>query len=140
MLAATRPRTAVFDIEDAAGITKPKTIAQLTEYLAAKLTQSAGFNVVPRDQLRSRLAAEKRKSYKDCYKQRCQIELGKAMAAQKSLATKLLRIGGQCAFTSLLYDLKSETTDRAASAKTACSESALLSGIDELAKQLAAPK
>lgn len=131
------PIVAVFDIEDQAGLLKPATRRQLSEYLAAQVTRHAGYQVVPRDQLRSRLAAQKTASYKACYDQRCQIELGKAVAAGRSLATKLLRVGKQCALTSMLYDLKSETTLRAASVKTVCSEEALLEGIERLAKELA---
>ncbi len=127
---------AVFEIEDQAGVVKRATLRQLTEYLAAQVTQRAGYQVIPRDQLRSRLSAEKRKSYRDCYEQRCQIALGKAVAAEKSLATKLLRVGRSCALTSMLYDLQSETTERAASAKTACDADALLAGVEQLAKQL----
>jgi hypothetical protein len=126
---------AVFDIQDQSGQLTPATTSQLTEYLAAKVTQG-GYQVVPRDQLRSQLARQKKTSYRECFDQRCQIELGKAMAAEKSLATKLLKVGGQCAFTALLYDLRSETTERAASVKTACSEEALLNGIEQLAVQL----
>ena len=92
--------------------------------------------MVPRGQLRSRLAAEKVKSYRKCMDQRCQIELGKAMAAQKSLATKLLKVGKQCALTALLYDLKTEATDRAASVRTGCTEDALLAGVEKVARQL----
>lgn len=127
---------AVFDIEDRSGRFKAATLGQLTEYLSAKVTQIAGYQVIPRDQLRARLATEKRKSFKECFDQRCQIELGKAVAAQKSLATKLLRVGSKCALTSLLYDLKTEATDRAASVKTTCTEEALLTGVEQLARQL----
>jgi hypothetical protein len=127
---------AVFDIEDRSGRFKAATLGQLTEYLSAKVTQIAGYQVIPRDQLRARLTAEKRRSFKECYDQRCQIELGKAVAAQKSLATKLLRVGSKCALTSLLYDLKTEATDRAASVKTTCTEEALLTGVEQLARQL----
>jgi hypothetical protein len=128
---------AVFDVEDPSHALSAATLGQLTEYLSAKVTQISGFQVVPRDQLRARLAQEKRQSYKACYDQRCQIELGKAVAAQRSLATKLLRVGKQCALTSLLYDLKTETTERAATVNTACAEEALLGGVEQLARQLA---
>jgi hypothetical protein len=133
-----RAIVAVFDVEDQARALAPAALAGLTEYLATKVTQ-AGYQVVPRDQLRSRLASEKRESYKHCFEQRCQIELGRALAAQKSLATKLLRVGGQCVLTAQLYDLRSETAERAGSAKSACGEAALLTAIDELARQLAGP-
>jgi hypothetical protein len=134
-----RAIVAVFDVDDQARALRAAALAQLTEYLATKVTQ-AGYQVVPRDQLRSRISAEKRESYKSCFEQRCQIELGRALAAQKSLATKLLRVGGQCVLTSQLYDLKTETAERAASAKSAsCGEGALLVAIDELARQLSNP-
>jgi hypothetical protein len=129
---------AVFDIEDQSGRIGNSVLAQLTEYLAAKVTQVAGYQVVPREQLRSRLVAQKRESFKQCYDQRCQIELGKAVAAEKSLATKLIRVGKTCALTSLLYDLKTEATERAATVKTECTEESLLGGMEQLARQLAA--
>jgi hypothetical protein len=43
--------------------------------------------------MRDRIASDKAESYRACVDQSCQIELGKAMAAQKSLATKLIRVG-----------------------------------------------
>lgn len=130
------PIVAVFDIEDQAGLLKVTTRRQLSEYLAAQVTKHAGYQVIPRDQLRRRLAQQKTESYKACFDQRCQIELGKAVAAGRSLATKLLRVGKQCALTSMLYDLKTETTLRAASVKMACDQEALLVGIERLAKEL----
>jgi hypothetical protein len=136
---ARRAIVAVFDVDDQAQVLKTAALAQLTEYLATKVTQ-AGYRIVPRDQLRTRLAAEKRQGYRSCFEQRCQIELGRALAAQKSLATKLLRVGGQCVLTAQLYDLRAETAERAASAKSAsCGEGALLAAIDELARQLSGP-
>jgi hypothetical protein len=130
---------AIFDVQDPSKQFQATTLDQLTEYLASRVAQVARLQVVPRDQLRTRLAAEKRDSYKQCFDQSCQIELGKAMAAQKSLATKLLRVGTQCAMTANLYDLKKETVEKAATARTACSDDALMGGVDEIARQLALP-
>jgi hypothetical protein len=127
---------AVFDVEDPAKRTDPSTLDQLTEYLAVQITAVSGLKVVPRDQLRSRLAGEKATSYKTCYDESCQIELGKAVSAQKTLSTKLLQIGKKCAITSTLYDLKSETTERAASVDTDCSVDALIGGVRQIAQQL----
>jgi hypothetical protein len=126
---------AVFDVEDAAGRLKDKDLGQLTEYLATKLTE-AGFRVVPRNQLRARLVEEKKEGFKKCYDETCQLELGKAVAAQKSLATKLLQVGESCAVSATLYDLKTETTERAASARTNCSVNALMDGMEKIAGQL----
>jgi hypothetical protein len=137
--AAAPPRAiivAVFDIEDRTSLLTPATGRQLSEYLAAQVTRHAGYQVVPRHQLRARLARQKTESYKACYDQRCQIELGKAVAAERSLATTLLRVGEQCVLSSMLFDLKTETTVRAATVKMACSDEAFLSGVERLAREL----
>jgi hypothetical protein len=126
---------AVFDLEDPSSKLSLGVADQLTAYLASKLAER-GFRVVPRDQLRARLLEEKAESYKTCYDTACQIELGKALAAEKSLSTRLLQFGATCAMTSTLYDLKSETTERAATVKTGCGEDALLTSVDALVDQL----
>jgi hypothetical protein len=137
--AAARPRAivAVFDIQDQGGRIQPEALVQLTEYLATRLAETGAFRVVPHEQLRSRLVQEKVESYKECYEQSCQIEIGKAIAAEKSLSTKILRVGTQCAITATLYDLKSETAEAGASSRTDCTDNALMDGIDQVATQVA---
>lgn len=80
---------------------------------------------MPREQLRQRLQQEKAGAYKACFEESCQIELGRAVAAEKSLSTTLLRVGKKCAVTINLYDLKSETAERGATEEGGC-------GLDEL--------
>jgi hypothetical protein len=142
---ATRPTAttrdtivAVFDIEDSSNQFDPKTTDQLTEYLASRVNEVAGYRVIPRVQVRERLQQEKAEGYKACYEQACQIELGKALAAQKSLATKVLQVGSACLMTATLYDLKTETTERSVTAKTECTPTSLISGADYLAQELRA--
>jgi hypothetical protein len=135
--ARSRFIVAVFDIQDASQQLKRDTLDQLTDYLCTSVSKEAGYRVVPRQQLRERLLDEKKESYKVCYDESCQIELGKAISAQKSLATKIIRIGGRCAITSSLYDLKTETTERSASERTDCSDGGLMDGMDRIARQLA---
>jgi hypothetical protein len=139
--AHARPKAivAVFDVQDQGGRLKPEVLVQLTEYLATRLTETGVFRVVPQEQLRSRLVQEKIESYKQCYDQSCQIEVGKAIAAEKSLATKVLRVGTQCALAATLFDLKTETAETGASARTDCTENALMDGIDQIATQVAKP-
>jgi TolB-like protein len=127
---------AVFDVEDASHRTKAETLDQLTEYLTVQITRLAGLKVVPRNQLHAQMQAAKNETFKVCYDEACQIELGKAVAAQKSIATKLLNIEDRCAITSTLYDLKTETTERAASVDTDCSTKALLDAMKQVAQQL----
>ncbi len=108
----------------------------LTDMLAAHLTSIRGFRVVPQDALRKRLKTGKRDSYRQCYDQSCQIEVGKALAAQKVLSTKLDRVGGACVVTSSLYDLRTEAAERAAVVHSKCGMRALSRAMEEVANKL----
>ncbi len=132
-----REIVAVFDIHDATGRLKKKTLVQLTNYLGTVLAQTGSYSTIPREQLRSRLFEKKKGSYKECYDERCQIELGKAVAAQKTLATTLIRVGSKCAVTANLFDLKTETAVKGASVNTGCSPDELLDAMKQIAEQLA---
>ncbi len=113
----------------------------MTDYLAAQLAASGRYQIIPRGRLRARLTREKSGTFRDCYDEHCQIELGKALAAQETLATRLLKAGpNRCSLTSMLYDLRRETSARAASAEQGCSKREILVGLRALARQLAAPR
>lgn len=131
------PKTivAVFDVHDPTGLFDKPTLLQLTTYLSTALTQYAGFSVIPRDQLRSRLLDQKKETYKDCFAESCQIELGRALAAQKSLATQLLKVGSKCAVSANLLDLKTETIDKGALVETSCSADDLMEAMKKVANQ-----
>lgn len=83
-----------------------------------------------------RLVGEKAGTYKACYDQGCQIELGKAIAAQKTLASKILKVGDKCAITATMFDLRTETAERSASYRVGCAADALMDGMDQIARQL----
>jgi hypothetical protein len=68
--------------------------------------------------------------------ERCRIELGKALSAEKTLATTLIQVGSKCAVTSNLFDLKTETTEKGASVETGCSPDELLGAMKSIAGQL----
>jgi hypothetical protein len=127
---------AMFDIQDRSRLFSAAVLDQLCDYLMNRLTASANFRFIPRAQLRTRILQEKTESYKSCYEQSCQIELGRALAAQKSLATQILKVGDKCAFNLTLYDLKAETTERAASVRADCNENAIMDSLDGLLEQL----
>ena len=127
---------AVFELEDGSGQLKKDVRTQLTEYLSVLLAQKGRYSVVPMAQVRDRLRETKAESYKDCYDESCQIEIGKAVAAQGVITTKLLKIGGACALTSKLFDLRSEASVRAAAADTNCDTSALLGAMRTIAQRL----
>ena len=88
--AGQRPIVAVFDMEDKGSGLAPNSLFNLTEYLAARLTEE-GYQVIPRDEIRSRLKEQKTESFKECYDQSCQIELGRELAAEKTLSPRVLK-------------------------------------------------
>jgi hypothetical protein len=132
------PVVAVFDLQDSSGQLDQKTRDQLSDYLAAQVTALAGFKVVPREQLRARLVQQKTGGYRECFDQGCQIELGKALAAEKSLSTKILRVGKGCTLAAMLFDLKTETAERAASMdlEAGCTDEAIKTALGEVARKL----
>jgi hypothetical protein len=120
---------AVFDIEDKSGRLSPSEIDGLTDYLANKVAEGGLFHVVPRDEIKKRLLLQKSKSFKKCYDQSCQIEIGREIAAQKTLTTTISRIGSSCVVTAALFDLRKAATDATASSRGKC-------GTDELVTQI----
>jgi len=136
--AAGRPIVAVFDIEMRDGAIKPATLVILTDYLAARLASSNRFRVVPRSQVKQRLSQIKTESYKDCYDQSCQIELGRELAANKSLAAHILKVEQQCVLTLELFDLKQVATHAATTAAGPCTEDTLFRTVGQAVDSLVA--
>jgi formylglycine-generating enzyme required for sulfatase activity len=125
-----KPVLAVFNIE-AKRIKLSKTLLEgLSDHLTTRLAETGLFRVAPRDQLKKRLQVQKKKSYRLCYDQACQIELGRELAAEKMLSSKVIKIGGKCNLGVSLYDLKRAATEAAASVRGGCSESDLLKSLD----------
>ena len=127
---------AVFDIEDKSRAFGRELTDNLTDYLGARVTEEGRFRVVPRSELLAQLREGKASSYKDCFDERCQIELGKAVAASKVLMTKLIRVGEACAISATLFDLATEAAESAATVRTACAEQALMDGLEDLTGRL----
>jgi len=136
--AAERPILAVFEIEDRSKSLNQEQLTNLTDYLASLLVEG-GYDVVSREQIRERLRDEQKESYKKCYEQSCQIELGRELAAQKVLSTRILPIGGKCMVTVSLYNLKRATAELAANAEAECNELSLFGALKLVAKRLCAP-
>ena len=140
-LQAGGPIVAVFETEDKGSGLAADVLGKLTDYLGVLLTKG-GYRVVPRTEIRDRIKAQKKESYKSCYDQSCQIELGRELAAEKTLATWVLKIGKTCQVTATLYDLKKGTTELAAAHEAVCDEENLLTAIkaisDDLCKGLVA--
>ncbi len=127
------PVVAVFVTQEALHQIKRE---QVSDYLAVRLTSECGYRVIPQDQIKKQLLKEKTKTYRHCYDQRCRIELGKAVAAEKILAVRIFKTGEQCVITASLYDLHTETTERAATTRVQCTQPALMNALDDVARQL----
>lgn len=128
---------AVFNIQarDVPGFT-PADADTFTDYLISELTVS-GMSVVSRAQVRARLIQQQAESYEACYAESCQIELGKAVAAQKVISSTWARLGSTgCTLTATIYDLRSEATEFSAKADAECDGSGLRTAIEQVGTAL----
>ncbi|MCB9558074.1 MAG: hypothetical protein H6707_18310 [Deltaproteobacteria bacterium] len=133
-------RVMVFDVAEPSQTLTAPTRQQLTDYLAAQLTEQAGYRIVPGVLLRRRLAEQKKQGYADRFDRKSQVALGAALAADHTLDTKILRVGSRCAISATLYDLKTETSKQSASVDTDCFVDSLMVGMKRLAAKLATPR
>ena len=131
-----KPIVAVFTIEDKGTRLKKKLRERLSDYLAMTLAATGKYRVVPRDQLKKRLVKQKRRSYKKCFDQSCQIEIGKELAAQKSLSTVIMKLGSKCMVTSVLYNLRTAASEGGASAEGGCSKDAIVASLKTVVRKL----
>jgi len=131
------PIMAVFEVQSPTNSFDRKILAQLTDYITMGLAERRAFRVVPKQQLKQELSARKKSSYGSCFDESCQIELGKAVAAEKLMTPKVLKFGEKCALSAAIYDLRTETTDRSAAVRTKCATDALLDAADKLIRKLA---
>ena len=133
---------AVFDIQDTRARNQRlplESLKAMRDYLANQLAQDGLFKVVPSSDIQAALRQAQAESYKDCYDEACQIEIGKEIAAQKSLSTKITQFDTECVVSATLYDLRASASDKAASAKSACSQPALLEALERVALKLKGP-
>jgi hypothetical protein len=99
--------------------------------------QGAGrFRTVPRSQIKQRLTDLRKESYRDCYDQACQIEIGRELAASKALSTRVIAAGDRCELTVELFDLRSATTEAAHTASGACEASTLFDTVSAAVEAL----
>jgi hypothetical protein len=134
--AQRKPVVAVFGVEARSIKLDADVLASITTYLASKLSESGVYEVVAQDKLKQALAAKKRESYKECYDQSCQIQIGQEVAADKALSTQVMKVGTKCSVASNLYDLKKSTSGKAATTRGECSEDGISASIDVLVAKL----
>jgi hypothetical protein len=133
--AGDKPIVALFDMEDKGSGLGKETIGNLIDYLSARMTE-CGYSIIPRDQIHKRIQEQKKDSYKACYDMSCQVELGRELAAQKTLSTKILKLGDSCSVTAELYDLKKSATESAATEEAACEVNKLVEAVKKISQKL----
>lgn len=134
--APERPVVAVFSVESKGANLKAPIIESLSEFIAAQLTASGQYTVVPRSELRAELRKQKLDSFKECYDESCQIEIGKELAAQKTVSAKIARFSSTCVVTLVLYDLSKSTSERAANEMGPCSDEGVLALVSKAVAKL----
>lgn len=112
---------------------------RLADLVANRLVANGAYRVVPRMELHRLLRAEQNRSYGDCYDTSCQVALGRELAADHSLAGRVLRLGDGCTVALELYDLASATAVRAASADGGCEPQALAGLTRQAVDRLSGP-
>ena|GEM_PF-4085323 len=125
---ATKPVVAVFEIKNEARL-KRKFVKQLRDLVAAELTKNNTFSVVPNFEIQKALREKQADSYKQCYDESCQIEIGKEIAAEMTLATAIKKLGSQCIITMQLFDLRSGASSKSGTARGSCGEDSVVESL-----------
>ncbi|MEQ8277736.1 MAG: hypothetical protein RMA76_00445 [Deltaproteobacteria bacterium] len=128
---------AVFDVEDHDAVLSHADAQQLSAYFATALLERTTHRVVPPDRMRAALVDAKTQSYRACYDEACQIELGRRLAADHTVEPGLFVREDGCQLGATLYDLATETTLWASSTTTTCRLMDLFVASERLARSLA---
>jgi hypothetical protein len=135
-----KPIVAVFEIQPRGLDLNRDLLRSLTEYLGTALSEGGSYRVVPLGDIRRALTSKARESYKKCYDKQCQIELGRELAANKTISSSILKIGKSCVVTCSVYDLKTQTAELSAKVEGRCGADALLASLREVARKVCAKK
>lgn len=124
---ATEPEPrvlAVFPL-DPSGVVSAGDARELTSALETDLVGTRRFVVIAASDLRAALQKQKAESYRDCFDEKCQIEIGRELAAQLTLSAKVLKLDESCEVTLKLYDLRQAASNEAANASDECTKAGL---------------
>ncbi len=108
----------------------------LRDYIEVRLAASRAYEVVPKHKIKKVLSKRKLRSYQKCFKESCQIELGAELSADRTLATKAMRIGRVCVVAMNLYHLKRMTSVKGVTVTGKCTEQGIMTSIREAVTKL----
>jgi TPR repeat protein len=134
-----QPIVAVFDVENKGATLNNDSIDRLTNYLCSLLAER-GYRIIPRVQIKERLQDEKKNTFKTCFDESCQIELGKELAAEKTLQSQIIRLGRGCKISITVFDLRQATSDIAATVSGECNEDSLAMMFEEAVDKILSKK
>jgi len=124
----------VFDIQDSSGTLRRNEAGQLSLYLASRMAEKGGYQVVPRSRVLTQI---KKKHRRACIDWACQSAVGWDFKASKVLGTRIMKLGSQCMVTATLYDLKSKASQASATIKGECTPDAFVEAADKVPDLLA---
>jgi hypothetical protein len=135
---------AVMDVEDLNAASREKAIdPSLVRNLGDQIRifiAERGVRTIDRGTqdkaIKDQISTMKKESYKSCYDDSCQIELGKAMAASHILRSRITRFGRRCVLNAELIDLRSEVTMAAASSQGDCEAEGFLAMSEHVTSNL----
>ena len=131
-----RQVVAVFDIQfDRIKLSRAQR-NRLTKFMAEELAIGGVFQVMPPGDVKKILLEQSTESYKECFDERCQIQLGRQLPANKLVTSTIMKMGKKCRVSVSLYDLKRQTTDTLEKVKSGCGEGALLESIEKVTAKL----
>jgi len=127
---------AVFKIENRGTSLTSEELLTLTDYLGTRLGEQGRYQIVPRNEIRKRLLDQKQESYKACYDQSCQIEIGRELSAQYTVSASISKVGSLCILTAAMYDLRKAATEKTATAKGPCDVDNLVEAVESIVAKL----
>lgn len=135
--AKEKPILAVLDINDTSRKFSKQSIREAQTYIRNLVMASQAFRIVAGDrQEREQTKWMKKESYKDCYKQQCQIQLGQALSADTIITTRIDYSLGACTLSSRIIRLESEVVVSGGMAEFDCNPPGLKGAIKSVVAQL----
>lgn len=125
---------AVLEPVDSEGILRPAARSALGDHISGVLGRIEGVSVIPSDQVRDLAAQKKTETYEGCYDQKCQIEIGMELAAQKLFILRISKLGQGCFAKAELLDLKKSASEWSGSVRGSCVEDELVHSFELLAE------
>ena len=130
---------AVMEIDDKTGRFSTGELEAASQHLRTGLAESQRFRVVPKSRQEDALVRElRKKSYEDCYSEKCQIELGQQLAADTLVRPTITELGGVCTLSAVLLDLASATSTGGRQADFDCNGKGLKAGVKSVVEGIVA--